>query len=275
MPRLNNDRVNCVCGVSYLSSSRARHMRSSAHVNATSHTGGVVNTSEHEQPWDIVQSATMQYGQQNPWGDINDDQPQQQHYPQQQQQIFTTQQQQQLNAQMDWYNNTYVPTGQLINAGNHTEPTSNYLSNLRRRDYTVLNYYNSSASTLLRNLNRYDTEYMSQSKETYNVFSTTDGTNVQAYFDDIKEPVNYLLYNYMYRYDGSHRILKYNISLYVEYLSPEDEPMVIAFQARNKIVVALNQLDNIYNIITQELELKIQIHELRGSGFIFKRILKY
>ena len=128
---------------------------------------------------------------------------------------------------MDWYNNnTYIPTDNLL----AVEPTSNYLSNLQRRDFTVLRDYNSTASTLLRNLNRYDTEEISPSKETYNVFSTTDGTNIQTYFDDIKEPVNYLLYNYKYRFQN--RELKYNISLYVEYIHPgNDELVVIAFQA--------------------------------------------
>ena len=101
------------------------------------------------------------------------------------------------------------------------------MSNLQRRDYTVLRDYNSNAETLLRNVNRYNTEQLTDSKEIYNVFSQTDGINVQAYFDDIKETVNYLLYNYMDRHP--YRILKYNISLYVEYLAPNgDSPVTWA-----------------------------------------------
>ena len=46
MPRLTDNRVNCVCGGSYLSSNRSRHMRSCT--GARPHTGGVINASEHE-----------------------------------------------------------------------------------------------------------------------------------------------------------------------------------------------------------------------------------
>ena len=49
-----------MCGGSYLSSHRARHMKTCK--GSKPHTGGVINASEHEQPWDIVQSDIMQYG---------------------------------------------------------------------------------------------------------------------------------------------------------------------------------------------------------------------
>ena len=172
---------------------------------------------------------------------------------------------------MDWYDNTYIPTGQLINAGYHTEPTSNYLSNLRRRDYTVLRDYNSNATTLLRNLNRYHTEYKRPEKEIYNIFSILDGTNIPAYFDSIKETVIWLLYDQRLRYQ--YRVIKYAISLYVKYLNPEDEPIVIGFQATWKKVLALNQLDLPYNIAIHELETKIHEYEGEGSGYKFVKIL--
>src|SRR5271156_1353420 len=59
----------------------------------------------------------------------------------------TVEQAQQSNDQRD-----LVPTGQLLNE----HPKMNYISNLKRRDYVELQEYNSSADTLLRNLNRYE-----------------------------------------------------------------------------------------------------------------------
>ena len=97
-------------------------------------------------------------------------------YFQQTEPIMTRDQFNQFQEQVNWYNNNQT----LLNLDSDERR-----ERLKERDRRKIKEAKSNATELLKNLNKYDLKLSTTSKESYDVYSTTDGRNVYDYFMDI------------------------------------------------------------------------------------------
>ena len=109
---------------------------------------------------------------------------------------------------------------------------------LKERDRRKIKEAKSNATELLKNLNKYNLKSSTISKESYDVYSTTDGRNVNGYFNDIEYTCEYLTNEF----HKKSRVMKFALSIYVEYYNTVDnETVYIGFHSPNQIVKTMNQ----------------------------------
>src|SRR6266853_1180877 len=148
-----------------------------------------------------------------------------------------------------------------------------YIGMLRERDVKYnQKFYNNPQPKL----NRYELISSSEVKKTnnvrddYNVNSNTSGHNVQEYFQDIYPTCENILGNYMARF----RVIKFAISLMVEYIhTVEERAVYVGHRSCNIVMKSTNQFQDLYTYIYNDIDAKIHEHEGCGSGHKFIKIL--
>src|SRR6266853_452939 len=148
-----------------------------------------------------------------------------------------------------------------------------YIGMLRERDVKYSQkFYNNPQPKL----NRYELISSSDVKKTnnvrddYNVNSNTSGHNVLEYFQDIYPTCENILGNYMARF----RVIKFAISLMVEYIhTVEERAVYVGHRSCNIVMKSTNQFQDLYTYIYNDIDAKIHEHEGCGSGHKFIKIM--